>query len=179
MFLNCGLGKDSWESLGARRSNQSLLKEISPGCSLERVMLRLKLQYFGHLIQLTHWKTPWCWERLKAGGDGDDRGWDGSMASLTQGTWIWVISGNGWWTGRPGVLKFMGLQRVGQDWGTELNWTELNSVANSLKLSTDIRDKCGLLRIFFWDWEAQWHWEEQLAIHIEGLTVQLGNLILK
>ena len=74
--------------------------------------------------ELTHLKSPWCWERLKAGGEGDDRGWDGWMASLTQWTWVWVNSGSWWWTGRPGVLGFMGLQRVGHYWATELNWTE-------------------------------------------------------
>ena len=73
--------------------------------------------------ELTHWKRPWCWEGLGAGGEGDDRGWDGWMASLTGWTWVWVNSGSWWWTGRPGVLRFMGLQRVGHDWATELNWT--------------------------------------------------------
>ena len=75
--------------------------------------------------ELTHLKRPWCWERLKAGGEGDDRGWDGWMASLTWGTWVWVDSGSWWRTGRPGVLRFMGSQRVRHDWATELNWTEL------------------------------------------------------
>ena len=74
--------------------------------------------------ELTHLKRPWCWERLKAGGEGDDRGWDGWMASLTRWTWVWVNSGSWWWTGRPGVLRFMGSQRVGHDWVTELNWTK-------------------------------------------------------
>ena len=72
--------------------------------------------------ELIHWKRPWCRERLKAGGEGDDRGWDGWMASLTQWTWVWVNSKSWWWTGRPGVLKSMGSQRVGHDWATELNW---------------------------------------------------------
>ena len=71
--------------------------------------------------ELTHWKRPWCWERLKAGGEGDDRGWDGWMASPTQWTWVWVNSGSWWWTGKPGVLQSMGWQRVGHDWVTELN----------------------------------------------------------
>ena len=75
--------------------------------------------------ELTHWKRLWCWEGLGAGGEGDDRGWDGWMASLSQWTWVWVNSGNWWWTGRPGVLQFMGSQRVRHDWATELNWTEL------------------------------------------------------
>ena len=68
-------------------------------------------------------KRPWCWERWKAGGDRDDRGWDGWMASPTLWTWVWVDSGSWWWTGRPGVLRFMGWQRVGHDWATELIWT--------------------------------------------------------
>ena len=107
----------------AKRSNQSTLKEISPGISLEGMMLKLKLQYFGHLREeLTHWKRPWCWEGLEAGGEGDNRGWDGWMASLTWWMWVWMNSGSWWWTGRPGVLQFMGSQRVGHDWATELNW---------------------------------------------------------
>ena len=110
----------------ARRSNQSILKEISPGCSSEGLMLKLKLQYFGHPCEeLTHWKRLWFWEGLEAGGEGDDRGWDGWMASPTRWTWVWVNSGNWWWTGRrPGMLQFMGSQRVRHDWATELNWTE-------------------------------------------------------
>ena len=75
--------------------------------------------------ELTHCTRPWCWERLKAGGEGDNRGWDGWMASPTQWTWVWVKSGSWRWTGRPGVLQFMGSQRVRHDWATELNWTEL------------------------------------------------------
>ena len=70
----------------------------------------------------SHWKRPWCWERLRAGGEGDIRGWDGWMASPTQWTWVWVNSRRWWWTGRPGVLRFMGSQRVRHDWATELNW---------------------------------------------------------
>ena len=72
--------------------------------------------------ELTHWKRLWCWEGLGAEGEGDDRGWDGWMASPTQWMWVWVNSGSWWWTGRPGVLRFMGSQRVGHDWATELNW---------------------------------------------------------
>ena len=106
----------------ARRSNQSILKEISPEYSLEALTLKLKLQYFGHLM----WRTaslerPWCWERLKAGEEGDNRGWDGWMASPTQWTWVWVSSGSWWWTGEPGMLQSMGSQRVGHDWAADLN----------------------------------------------------------
>ena len=74
--------------------------------------------------ELTRWKRPWCWEGLGTGGKGDNRGWDGWMASLTRWAWVWVSSGSWWWTGRPGVLRFVGSQRVGHDWATELNWTE-------------------------------------------------------
>ena len=78
----------------------------------------------GGVPHWTHWQRLWCWEGLGAGGEGDNRGWDGWMASLTWWTWVWVNSGSWWWTGRPGVLRFMGSQRVGPDWATELNWTE-------------------------------------------------------
>ena len=90
-------------------------------------MLKLKLQYFGNLMWRTHLKRPWFWERLKAWAEGDDRGWDGWMASLTLWTWVWVSSGSWWWTGGPGVLQSIGSQRVRQDWVTELNWTEPKS----------------------------------------------------
>ena len=106
----------------ARRSNQSILKEISPGCSLEGLMLKLKLQYFGHLMRRgDSLEKTWCRERLKTGGEGDDRGWDGWIASPTQWTWVWASSGSWWWTGKPGVLQFMGLQIVRHDWVLELN----------------------------------------------------------
>ena len=116
----------------ARRSNQSILKEISPGCSLEGLMLKLKLQYFGESASegLTHLKRLWCWERLKAGGEGDDRGWDGWMASPTQWTWVWVNSGSWWQTGMPGLLQSMASQRVGHDWVTELNWTQAHKACS-------------------------------------------------
>ena len=71
--------------------------------------------------ELAHWKSPWCWESLKAGGEWDDRGWDGSMASPTQWTWVLAISGSWWWTGKPVRLQSMGSQKVGYNWMTELN----------------------------------------------------------
>ena len=95
--------------LTARRSSQSILKEISPGCSLEDWCWNWNsntLATWGE--EMTHWKRPWCWKRLRAGGKGDDRGWSGWMASLTQWTWVWVDSRSWWWTGRPGVLWFVG-----------------------------------------------------------------------
>ena len=115
MLLNCGVGEDS---------NQSIRREISSDFSLEGLMLKLKLQYFGHLM----WRTdslerPWCWEWLKAGGEGDDRGWDGWMASLTQWTWVWANSGSWWWTGRHGCCcPWCCKESDTTEW---LNWTEL------------------------------------------------------
>ena len=107
----------------ARRSNQSILNEISPEYSLEGLMLKLKLQYFGHLMRRTDsFKKTWRWERLKARGEGDDRGWDGCMASSPRWTWVWVSSRSWWWTEKPGVLQFMGSQTVGLNWVAKLNW---------------------------------------------------------
>ena len=101
-------------------------KEISPEYSLEGLMMKLKLQYFGHLIWRTDsFEKTWCWERLKVGGEWDDRWWDGWMASPTQWTWVWVNSGSWWWTGKPGVLQSMGSQRVWHNWATKVNWTFL------------------------------------------------------
>ena len=108
----------------ARWSNQSILK-ISPGCSLEGMMVSWNSSTSATSCnELTHWKRPWCWEGLGAGGEGDNRGWDGWMASPTRWTWVWENSGSWWWTGRPDVLRFMRSQKVGHDWVTELNWTE-------------------------------------------------------
>ena len=95
--------------------------------------------------ELTHLKRPWCWERLKVGGEGDDRGWDGWMASLTRWTWVWVGSRSWWWTGRPGVLRFMGSQRLGHDWATELtDWLTVKEKNQMWYISTYI---CNLRKI--------------------------------
>ena len=111
----------------ARKSNQSILKDQS------WVFIgRTDAEYFGlnsntlatSYEELTHWKRLWCWEGLGAGGGGDDRGWDGWVASLTRWTWVCVNSGSWWWTGRPGMLRFMGLQS--QTWLSD--WTELNGL---------------------------------------------------
>ena len=122
--LRCGrrLLRVPWT---ARRSNQSILKEISPEYSLEGLMLKLKLQYFGHLI----WKTDSIEKTLMLGKikGRRRRGRDGWMASPTLWTWVWVNSGSWWWTGKPGVLQSMGSQRVGHDWATELKWNVQNT----------------------------------------------------
>ena len=108
----------------ARRSNQSILKETSPGCSLEGLYWSWNSSLATWCEELTHCKRPWCWAGLRAGGEGDDRGWDGWMASLSRWTWVWVNSRSWWWTGRPGVLQFMRSQSR-----TRLSdWTELRNL---------------------------------------------------
>ena len=129
MLLNCGVGEDSWESLGlqGRKSILDILwKEWCWSWNSNTLTTWCE--------QLTHLKRPWCWERLRE-GEGDDRGWDGWMASPTQWTWFWVGSGSWWWTGRPGMLWFMGLQRVGHDYVIELNWNDMLHTMTSILLS--------------------------------------------
>ena len=123
--LNCGVGEDSWESLGLQGDptspfwRRSALGFLWKDWCWSWNSSTLATSCDG----LTHWKRLWCWEGLGAEGEGDDRGWDGWMASLSQWTWVWVNSGRWWWTGRPGVLRFMGSQRVRHYWVTGLNWT--------------------------------------------------------
>ena len=108
----------------ARRSNQSILREIVLNIYWKDWCWSWNSNTLVTWYeQLARGKRPWCWERLKAGGEGEDRGWDGWMASPTQWTWVWAGSESWWWTGKPSVLQSMGLQRVGHAWATELtNW---------------------------------------------------------
>ena len=123
MLLNCGIGEDSWDSLGLQGdlTSQSERKSVLNihwkdwWWSWNSYTLATSRQ------ELTHWKRPWCWEGLGV-GERDNRGWDGWMASPTRWTWVWVNSRTWWWTGRPGMLWFMGSQRVGHDLATELSW---------------------------------------------------------
>ena len=137
MLLNCGVGKDSWGSLGLQGDPTSpfwrrsvLVVHGKDWCwTWNSSTLATSCE------ELTHWKRPWCWEGLGAGGEGDDRGWDGWMASPTRWTWVWVNFGSWWWTGRLGVLQFMRSQKVGHDWATELNWTEQNVNINNITVT--------------------------------------------
>ena len=133
----------------SRRSNQSILKEISPGCSLEGLMLKLKLQYFGHLMR-THSleKTLMLGKTEGRRRKGQQRmTWlDGIIDSMDK---IWASSGSWWWTGKPGVLQSMGLQRVGHDWVTELNWLIFTISYQNLFLKVScLSANCSLLWIF-------------------------------
>ena len=119
-FQTMVLEKTLESPLDARRSNQSILKEINPEYSLEGLMPKLELQYFGHW-RVNSLRRLWCWERWKAWREGDGRRWDGWMASLTQWTWVWVNSWSWQWTRRSGVLQSMGSQRVRHNRATELN----------------------------------------------------------
>ena len=131
MLSNCGVGEDSWVLWTARRSNLSILKEISPEYSLEGLMLKLMLQYLATWCeQLTHWKRPWCWERLKAGGEGDNRGWDGWMPSPTRWTWVWASSGSwmdmeAWSRSFPYFLQFKSefSNKEFMIWATVSSWS--------------------------------------------------------
>ena len=101
----------------SRWSNQSILKEISPEIFTGKTDAEAEIPILWppDVKNGLHWKRPWCWGRLKARREGDNKGWDGWMASTTQWTWVWVNSGSWWWTGRPGVLQSVGSQRVRHD----------------------------------------------------------------
>ena len=133
-WVNCGVGEDSWESL--RRSNRSIQREIVLNIHWKDWCWSWNSNTLATWCgELTHLKRPWCWERLKVGGEGDNRGWDGWMASPTQWMWVWASSGS-WWTGKPGVLPSMGSQRVGYNWATELNWTSHITFSSSNPLAS-------------------------------------------
>ena len=128
MLLNCGVGEDSWESLGLQGA------PTSPSSRNSVLNIHWKdwcWSWNSNTLatwceEPTHLKRPWCWERLKAWKERDDRGWDIWMASRTQWAWVSVGSGNWWWTGKPSMRQCMESQRVGHNWAIELNWTELN-----------------------------------------------------
>ena len=124
MLSNCGVGEDSWESLGLQRDPTSpFWRRLVLGVHWKDWCWSWNSNTLATWCEeLTLWKRLWCWEGLGEGGEGDDRGWDGWMASPSWWTWVWVNSGSWWWTLRPGVVRFMGSQRVRHNW---MNWTEL------------------------------------------------------
>ena len=132
MLLNCGIGEDSWESLGQQGD------PTSPKGNQSCIFIHWKdwnwswnsNTWATWCEELTHWKRPSWWERLKVGGEGDDRGWNGWMVLLTRWTWVWINSRSWRWTGRPGMLQSMGLQRVKHDRVTELTDWLIPSLLN-------------------------------------------------
>ena len=136
MPLNCGVGEVSWDSLGLQGDPTSPSLGDQSWVHLKHWYRSWKFNTLATLCEeLSHLKRPWCWERLKP-GEGDDRRWDVWMASSPQWTCVWVNSGSWWWTGSPGVLQSMWLQRVRHDWVTELNWTEV--FTQDLKLCSPV-----------------------------------------
>ena len=124
MLLNCGVGEDSWKSLGLQGDPTSPSYRSVLGVHWKDWCWSWNSSTLvTPCEELAHWKKPWYWEGLGAGGEGGDRGWDGWMASPTW-AWVWVNSRSWWWTGRPGVLRFMGSQRVRHNWANELNWIQ-------------------------------------------------------
>ena len=136
MLLNCGVGEDSWESLGLQGDPTSPSKRRSVlGVHWKEWCWSWNSNTLATWWEeLTHLKRPWCWERLKAGGEEEDRGWGGWMASPTWCTWVWVSSRSWWWTGNPGVLQSMGSQRVRHDWATKLYLTDTYNSYSICKL---------------------------------------------
>ena len=128
MALNCGVGEDSWVSLGQQGdpTSQSSRRSVLGVHWKDWCWSWNSNTLVTWCEELTYWRSPWCWERLMARGEGDDRGWDGWMASLTRWAWVWASSGSWWRTRKPGELPSMGSQRLRHDWVTELNWSALN-----------------------------------------------------
>ena len=166
MFLNCGAREDSWESFGQQGDPSS----PSSRKSVLNIHWKDWCWSWNSNVsatwceELTHWKRPWCWERLRAVGEGDERGWDDWMASPMQCTWVCINSGSWWWTGMPDVLQSTGSQRVERDWATELNWrTPTFSYSNHNCFEQDffhtnyVNEKILFYVVFRWDlwWSGQ------------------------
>ena len=165
---SCGVGEDYWESLGLQGD------PTSPFWRRPVLDVYWKDWYWGwnsntlatSCLELTHWKRPWSWEWLGAGGEGDDRGWDGWMASPTQCTCVRVNSRSWWWTGRLGMLRFMGTQRVGYHWVTEVNWTEARNDSDLQRgVSGWVLRRCKPLDVFWRTericWQLLCMWEKE------------------
>ena len=165
MLLNCGVEEDSWESLGLQ-GDPTILKEISPEYSLEGMMLKLKLQYFGHLM----WRID-SFDKTLTLGKNEGRRRRGKqrmrqlMASSTQWTWVWVNSGSWWWTGKSGMLQSIGLQRVGHDWATftfnflleRKDMTNLDSILKSRDITWP--SKVHIVKAMVFSYSHVWMWE--------------------
>ena len=132
MLLNCHVGEDSWEALGLQGDPTNPFKGDQSWVFFGRTDAKAE----ASILWPPHVKS-WLTgkEEEEAGGEGDDRGWDGWIASLTRCTWVWVNCGSWWWTGRPGLLRFMGSRTVRHNWVTEMNWNEFSMVMSLLKFT--------------------------------------------
>ena len=141
MLLNCGVGEDlrvPW--LQGNPTSQSWRKSV---LNIQDWSWSWSSNTLATWCEkLTHWKRSWCWERLKAGGEGADRGWDGWMASPTWWTWVWASSGNWWWTGKPSMVQSIGSQRVGHEWATELNIVKSFGIINKAEVDVFLEFSC-------------------------------------
>ena len=165
MLLNCGVGEDSWESLGLQGDPTSPFWRRSVLVFFGRSDAKAEIPVLWP-PDAKKWlfrKRPWCQERLKAGGEGDDIGWDGWTVSLTQWTWVWVSSGSWWWTGKPGMLQSMGSKRVGHNWATELKFQGLSWRDYTVYTSTE-----------WWWWRQQLVNTEHIRTYIEHNVRHLG-----
>ena len=146
MLLNCGAGEDSRESLGLQGDpNSQSYRESVLNIHWKAWCWSWSSNTLATCCkELTLWKRPWCWERLKAGGEGDDRGWNDWIASPTLWTWFWVGSGSWWWTGKPGMFQSMGSQRV-----TQLSWTQLSDWTELTDFSITFAKECTYKSFFF------------------------------
>ena len=172
MLLNCGVGEDSWESLGLQGDPTSpFWRRSILGFLWKKWCWSWNSSTLATSCEeLTHWKRLWCWEGLGAGGEGDDRGWDGWMASLTQWTWVWASSGSWWWTGRPGVLQSMGSHRVRHDWVAEQLW---NTISDHLVVpSFLLHERVGSIMEYFSVLDSDWKWA-LLTYHVVTLQFLL------
>ena len=165
------------------RSNQSILKEINPEYSLEGLILKLKFWYFSHLCEeLTHLKRPWCWQRVRVGGEGDDRGWDGWMALSTQWMWVWASSERWWRTGKPDMLQSMGFQRAGYNWAIEQQIKALNTIIFLMKSSCMLKYKNEQLLLcftcstqFFNVWLNRKQLDSHICFCFQSVTICFGK----
>ena len=174
MLLNCGVGEDSWESLRLQGdpTSQSQRKSVlnihwKDWCWSSNTLATW-------CEELTHWKRPWCWEKLKSGGEGDDRGWDGWMASPTRWTWVWVSSGSWWWTGKPGVLQSMGSQRVRLDWVIELTDVSIPRERDSEELCHLIIEAENFHNLL----SASWWWRHLCNSSLSLKARELGESVV-
>ena len=182
LLLNFGVREDAWESLGLQEIKLLNPKGNQTWIFIERTDAEVETHTLGTWCKKpTLWKIPWCWERLKAGWEEDDRGWDGWMASLAQWTWVWVGSGSWWWSGKPGVLQSMGSQTVRHDWTTELtDYTFLDNLCKRwmrihrlMIINRRSKSSSNLRKLY--SLQGNWHIQYNTGTNWNWTTQNVGN----